>query len=234
MGRPAWTVLALLLIAGPIVGCRPAGFRHRVKSGENLYRIGQAYGVDYRDLARVNAIGDPNRIEIGQRLIVPNATRELPVEVITPTRARGVAPAPSVLPADRSPFVWPVVGRVMDTFGPRGETHHDGIDVAAPIGAPVRAARGGRVLYSDDLVRYGNVLIVDHGEGYVTVYAHNRANGVATGAIVRQGDVIAEVGDSGDASAPSLHFEVRKDNIARNPLHFLPPRRYAVQGGATR
>jgi murein DD-endopeptidase MepM/ murein hydrolase activator NlpD len=215
-------------------GCHPPGFRHRVKSGENLYRIGQAYGVDYRELARVNGITDPHRIEIGQRLVVPNATRELPVEMITPARARADEPAPAELPADRSPFIWPVEGRVTDAFGPRGETHHDGIDVAAPIGTPIRAARGGKVLYSDDLVRYGNVLIIDHGEGYATVYAHNRVNTVTTGAVVRQGDVVGEVGDSGDASIPSLHFEVRKENVARNPLYFLPARRRAARGGAGR
>jgi murein DD-endopeptidase MepM/ murein hydrolase activator NlpD len=225
-------VLVAVLVGGCLVGCRPAGFRHRVKSGENLYRIGQAYGVDYRELARANGIDDPHRIEIGQRLIVPNATRELPVTIITPARARADAPAAAELPADRSPFVWPIEGRVVDAFGPRGETHHDGIDIAAAIGTPIRAARGGRVLYSDQLVRYGNVLIVDHGDGYVTVYAHNRLNAVGSDAIVRQGDVIGEVGDTGDASAPSLHFEVRKDNVARNPLHFLPPRRYAAHGGS--
>jgi len=228
-----WGALGFLVV-GSATGCRPAGFRHRVKSGENLYRIGQAYGVEYRELARMNGIDDPHRIEVGQRLIVPNATRELPVELITPSRARADAPAPAELPADRSPFVWPVEGQVMDAFGPRGETHHDGIDIAAPVGTPIRAARGGRVLYSNSLVRYGNVLIVDHGEGYVTVYAHNRTNGVTTGTVVRQGDAIGEVGESGDASGPSLHFEVRKDNVARNPLYFLPVRRYAVEGGARR
>jgi lipoprotein NlpD len=211
-------------------GCGPAGFHHRVKSGENLYRIGKAYGVDYRELARVNGIGNVDRIEIGQLLVIPNATRELDVEVITPTRAREDQPGPAELPADRSPFIWPVTGGIVSVFGPRGETHHDGIDIAAPVGTPVRAARGGRVLYSDELRGYGNLLIIDHGEGYATVYAHNRDNVVTTGAIVRQGDVVAEVGESGDSSEPNLHFEVRKDNVARNPVYYLPPRRTGVRG----
>jgi hypothetical protein len=114
---------------------------------------------------------------------------------------------------------------VSSSFGPRGETHHDGIDIAAPIGTPVRAARGGRVLYSDELRGYGNLLIIEHGDGYATVYAHNRANLVKTGAAVRQGEVVAEVGETGDSSQPNLHFEVRQQNVARNPVYYLPARR---------
>jgi murein DD-endopeptidase MepM/ murein hydrolase activator NlpD len=225
----------LAVVAASALGCQPAGFTHRVKSGENLYRIGKAYGIDYRELARVNGIGDADRIEVGQRLLVPNATRELPVEVITPTRAREDEPAPAELPPDRSPFVWPVEGAVASPFGPRGEVHHDGMDIAAPAGTPVRAARGGRVLYSDELRGYGNLLILDHGDGYATVYAHNRVNLVVAGGVVRQGDVIAEVGATGESSKASLHFEVRKDNVARNPVFYLPKQRRAVAArGASR
>jgi murein DD-endopeptidase MepM/ murein hydrolase activator NlpD len=220
----------LALLAG---ACGPAEFRHRVRPGENLYRIGKAYGVDYRDLARVNGIDNVDRIEVGRQLVIPNANRELPVEVITPTRAREDRPAATELPADRSPFIWPVDGGIASAFGPRGETHHDGIDIAAPGGTPVRAARGGRVLYSDELRGYGNLLIIDHGEGYATVYAHNRSNAVTSGDLVRQGEVVATVGDSGESSEPSLHFEVRQDNVARNPIFYLPPRRTGVRG-ATR
>ena len=225
---------ALALVALVAVACHPAGFRHRVKPGENLYRIGKAYGVDYQELARLNDITDPNRIEVGQQLVIPNATRELPVDLITPARAREDQPPPTELPPDRSPFVWPVDGVVTSTFGPRGESHHDGIDIAAPAGTPVRAARGGRVLYSDELRGYGYLLILDHGDGYATVYAHNRTNEVATGAVVRQGDPIAEVGETGDTAQPNLHFEVRKDNVARNPLFYLPVRRAAARGARTR
>lgn len=231
-GRRA--VALLVVVAAVGMGCGPTPFRHRVKSGENLYRIGKAYGVDYRDLARANGISDADRIEVGQQLIVPTATRELPVEVITPTRAREDRPAPAELPADRSPFIWPVEGGIASAFGPRGETHHDGIDIAAPVGTPVRAARGGRVLYSDELRGYGNLLIIDHGEGYATVYAHNRTNVVGTDAVVKQGDVVAEVGESGESSQPNLHFEVRQDNVARNPVFYLPARRAGSRGASSK
>ena len=207
-----------------LIACAgPAGLRHRVERGESLYRIAKAYGVTPEELARVNGIRDTGRIEVGQVIVVPRARRALPVGVITPESARGDRPAPPELPRGHSPFVWPVeAGVVTSPFGPRGDTHHDGIDIGSREGAPVRAARAGRVLYSDHLRGYGNLIIVAHDDGYATVYAHNRENRARPGAEVRQGDVIALVGQSGTTSGPNLHFEVRKDNIARNPLFYLP------------
>jgi len=207
-----------------LIACAgPAGLRHRVERGESLYRIAKAYGVTPEELARVNGIRDTGRIEVGQVIVVPRARRALPVGVITPESARGDRPAPPELPRGPSPFVWPVeAGVVTSPFGPRGDTHHDGIDIGSREGAPVRAARAGRVLYSDHLRGYGNLIIVAHDDGYATVYAHNRENRARPGAEVRQGDVIALVGQSGTTSGPNLHFEVRKDNIARNPLFYLP------------
>jgi len=220
---------AVVLVA--MLGCGgPAGLRHRVERGENLYRIGKAYGVAPEALARLNGIADPTRIEVGQVIVIPHAQNELPVAVITPERARGDRPAPPDLPRGPSPFVWPLAsGTVSSMFGPRGETHHDGIDISATEGTPVRAARGGRVLYSDTLRGYGNIIILAHDAGYATVYAHNRENRVHTGDEVHQGDVIAAVGRTGKTSGANLHFEIRKDNVARNPLYFLPP----LAGGPT-
>ena len=127
------------------------------------------------------------------------------------------------LPSGPHPFVWPLsTGTITSGFGPRGGTHHDGVDISCEPGAPVRASRAGRVLYSDTLRGYGNLIIVEHDDGYATIYAHNRENRAETGMAVRQGDVIAACGESGETSGPHLHFEVRKDNIARNPLFYLP------------
>lgn len=221
VGRWSWWGLGIVLVAAACGG--PAGLRHRVERGETLYRIGLAYGIAPRELARWNDIADPNRIEVGQVIVIPNAKRRLPVAVITPERARADRPTPPELPSGPSPFLWPVAaGEVTSGFGPRGETHHDGIDISAPEGAPVRAARAGRVLYSDSLRGYGNLIIVEHADGYATVYAHNRANRTEVGQAVRQGDMIAEVGSTGKTSAPHLHFEIRRDNVARNPVFFLP------------
>jgi murein DD-endopeptidase MepM/ murein hydrolase activator NlpD len=214
---------AVLLVAGGCAAGR-SGIYHRVQAGENLYRIGKAYGVAFDELGRVNGIRDPHRIEIGQRLFIPGAERPLPVNVITPSRVRDERPPPNELSAGGRPFLWPIAsGTITSRFGPRGGAFHDGIDIGAPRGTPVRAAREGQVLYSDRLSGYGRVIIVRHGDGYATVYAHNSEHLVRTGDRVRQGQVIARVGATGRTTGPNLHFEVRKDNVARNPMYYLAP-----------
>lgn len=119
-------------------------------------------------------------------------------------------------------LLWPASGAVSSNFGPRGNAHHDGIDIAAPEGTPVRAALDGTVVYVGSLRGYGKVVILSHEDGLTTVYAHNSKNLVSDGARVRRGTVIASVGQTGRTTGPNLHFEVRKDNRARDPMVFLP------------
>jgi len=214
--------VVVAMLSGALA-CGPAALRHRVEPGETLYRIGLAYGVSHRTLARVNGIGNANRIEVGQVIVIPETSRPVPVRLVTPERARAERPTPPEVPAGPVPFVWPVdAGVLTSAFGPRDASHHDGIDISAPAGTPVRAARGGRVLYSDTLRGYGNLIILEHDGGYATVYAHNRENRAGLGAAVRQGEQIATVGETGKTSGPNLHFEIRKDNVALNPVYFLP------------
>lgn len=201
---------------------RPQGIYHVVKAGENLFRIGQAYDVPYQELARINRI-EPDQIHAGHRIFIPGATRQLPVEIITPVRATLERPKVSdQAEKGRVGFIWPVSGELTSRFGPRGETFHDGIDIFAAEGTPVRAIEKGEVLYSDQLRGYGNLVIIRHSGGFVSVYGHNRKNMAQEGRKVAQGETIAEVGSTGRVSGPHLHFEIRKDNVAQNPLYYLP------------
>ncbi len=226
----SWWGIALLIVLG---GCSAAahgtkvsesgGIYHEVRPGENLYRIGKAYGISHRELARVNDIDNPDRVLVGKRLFIPGGRRVLPVNVITPRSAVADAPDAHDLPQGTNGFSWPIAtGTLTSRFGPRGQSFHDGIDIGAAPGTPVLAARDGTVLYSDTLRGYGNVVIVEHGGGYATVYAHNEENLVHAGDHVRQGQTLARLGRTGRTSGPNLHFEVRKDNVARNPIYFLP------------
>lgn len=208
---------------GPKATARGEGIYHQVRRGENLYRIGKAYGVSHTELAKANGLADASRLEIGQRLFVPGGRRVLPVNVITPEHAVSDAPPANDLPRGEGVFIWPLTsGTLTSAFGPRGRSFHDGIDIGAPPGTVVRSSRDGNVIYSDTLRGYGNVVIVQHAGGYATVYAHNEENLVDAGSKVRQGQPVAKVGRSGRTSGPNLHFEIRKDNVARNPIYFLP------------
>ena len=216
----------ILLFAG---GCasqttiskpRSQGTYHVVTPGETLFRIGKAYGVTYQELARVNGIKDAGQIKVGQRIFIPGATRPLPVETITPAEP---APAAPVLPEPGfETFLWPVNGTVNSAFGPRGSSFHDGIDIAAPEGTPILAIEAGEVIYSDQLRGYGNMVILRHAGGIVSVYAHNESNLVREGQSVVRGEVVARVGSTGRVSGPHLHFEIRRNNAAQDPLRYLP------------
>jgi murein DD-endopeptidase MepM/ murein hydrolase activator NlpD len=228
--RPVRAFLLFLSVALGLAGCatrtaaRGHGIVHVVGRGENLFRIGKAYGIDYRKLARENGIDDAGKIEVGERLFIPGATRHLPVEIIAPVSVTERAPLPQEVPAGERRFHWPMdVGTLTSHFGPRGDSFHDGIDIAAPEGTPVHAARDGRVIYSDQIPGYGNIVIVEHEGGLSSVYAHNSRNEVSQGDFVRQGEAVSRVGRTGRTTGANLHFEIRSRNIARNPLFYLPP-----------
>ena len=208
----------------PVANPPSSGVYHTVRPGETLARIGRAYGVPHTELASVNGLRDPSRILVGQQLFIPGATRVLEVP---PDDGLALAPldrAPAAArPRDAPRLRWPLVaGVVTSTFGIRHGNHHDGIDIAAPAGAAVRAAADGEVAFTGALPGYGNMLILRHVRGYVTVYAHTERHYAAEGTRVRCGQLIASVGRTGRATAPNLHFEVRKDNLAYDPLQFLP------------
>ena len=215
--RVLYFLLAVLLIA--IYSCAPpprpkrappGGVYHIVTRGQTLWRIARAYGVELERLAEVNGIKDPTLIKTGQRLFIPGATRVLKIEPYRP---------PAVISAG---FIWPVRGSVTSSYGYRKGTFHSGIDIAARRGEKVVAARSGVVIYSGRGFRgYGNMIIIEHKDQSVTLYAHNDSNLVKTNQRVKQGEPIATVGSSGRAQGTHLHFEIRVGNNPVNPLLYL-------------
>ncbi len=126
-------------------------------------------------------------------------------------------------------FAPPVQGRVSSYFGWRnvsvnGNRYHGGLDIAAPSGTPVKAARSGVVTRAGWWGTYGNVVVLDHGDGSETRYAHLSAVAVRVGQALRQGDVLGAVGTTGASTGPHLHFEVRFDGRAVDPLPYLQGR----------
>jgi murein DD-endopeptidase MepM/ murein hydrolase activator NlpD len=119
-------------------------------------------------------------------------------------------------------FLWPVEGKITDTFNDTESKRHQGIDIPSPPGTPVKASSSGTVIYSGNTIKgYGNLIILRHSEEFVTVYAHNQVNLVEEGGWVERGQIIGKVGQTGRATGPHLHFEIRKNNKAVDPLMFL-------------
>jgi len=124
-------------------------------------------------------------------------------------------------------FLWPIAGKVISGFGPKGKgLHNDGINIAARRGTAVRAAQNGVVVYRGNELRgFGNLILIRHAKGYMTAYGHNGKLLVRRGQKVVRGQVIARVGSSGSVAKPQLHFEIRRGRRAVNPLRYLRSRR---------
>jgi murein DD-endopeptidase MepM/ murein hydrolase activator NlpD len=118
-------------------------------------------------------------------------------------------------------LIWPVDGVVTSGFGMRWGRMHEGIDIAAPIGTQIWAAAAGTVIHAGWLSGYGNLVVLDHGNGLATAYAHSSAILVVLGQQVSQGETIALVGSTGHSTGPHLHFEVRINGVAVDPLLYL-------------
>jgi len=120
-------------------------------------------------------------------------------------------------------FVWPVTGPVISDFGTNaGGQRNDGINIAAPYGTPIRASAAGTITYAGNELRgYGNLILIKHGDGYVTAYAHAERIVVARGDLVAKGQVIGYAGDTGDVTSPQLHFEIRRGVQPVNPRSLL-------------
>ncbi len=184
-----------------------------IQRGDTLHHIAQRYGVSVSSLISANNITDVRALHVGQVLKIPGYTSYAAID--------GGADYSSEHPTRI--FAWPVEhGEISSGFGIRNGTMHDGVDIAAPVGTPVHAAESGAVIYSGRLRGYGNVIIVRHDDHYVTVYGHNSSNLVRDGDSVTRGQVIGNIGESGRTTGANLHFEVRRDNVARNPLAYLP------------
>ncbi len=228
-----------VVVAVFAVGCssgQTSGFYHRVEPGENLYRIGLRYGVASSVLVKANRIDDVTTIRPGTRLWIPR-------QAITEPRGGPQAGKPAVSAAPRRPtqasearrlarldvrrtsnleFAWPLRAKLTSRYGTRRGRPHEGIDLGARQGAPIRAAESGRVIHSGRLGDYGKVVVIKHAGDYRTVYAHASKILVRKGQFVEKGDRVALVGSTGRSTGPHLHFEIRRRTSPRDPMLYLP------------
>ncbi|NQT90502.1 MAG: peptidoglycan DD-metalloendopeptidase family protein [Candidatus Omnitrophica bacterium] len=188
------------------------GVYHTVLRGQTMWRIAKAYNVDISDIVETNRIYDSSKIDVGQRIFIPGAD----------SRIKGALKAP--VPISKKGYIWPVKGKVMQCYGLKKDSvANKGIDIAANPGQVVLASRAGKVVFCDEKVKgLGKVIIIDHADGYSTLYAGNSANLVRSGDRVKQAQPIARAGSTGRASRCTLHFQIRKGHKPQNPFYYLP------------
>ena len=136
--------------------------------------------------------------------------------------SRAARPQMGATAASSGSWAWPTAGPVTSEFGPRWRRMHEGIDIGAPTGAPIYAGSSGVVAFAGRRGGYGNLTLVDHGNGVVSAYAHQSRIGVTVGQQVTAGQVVGSVGATGNVTGPHLHYEVRVGGAARNPPGYLP------------
>ena len=191
---------------------RPSGTYYKVKRGDTLWKISKLYDVEVKELVKVNRLPSATKINVGQKLFIPSAEIK-----------RDYANISSNI-ASSGMFSWPVAGKVISYFGnKKGLVTNKGIDIEAREGSSVVAADSGIVSFIDENMKgLGKTIIVDHENGFSTVYAHNSEIMVRVSEKVKRNQLIAKVGKTGRATKPYLHFQIRKGHEPQNPFYYLP------------
>jgi murein DD-endopeptidase MepM/ murein hydrolase activator NlpD len=232
-------VFLLFFLVSPSFARNLPWVEHSVRRGESVEAIAERYGVSPKTVERANELtADKKELAAGEKILVPKKEGDLLV-TLAEVRARQRGDSvlhllrreePPVLspplpkkaaPRPENPFLRPLEGRISSPYGMRGRRLHDGVDIPAPIGTPILAARSGTVVFSGTIRGFGNTVTLDHGDGMTTRYSHNSANLVKKGDAVRQGQPIAKVGRTGRATCPHLHFSVLINGKTVNPSKYL-------------
>lgn len=203
----------------------PSASTYVVKPGDTLNRISRATGVPESTIARINKISNPNLLNVGQTLRLSDSKSAAPV-VRAPASNNVKVSETTESSASRASdaglinWGWPAKGKIIQGFTPATK----GIDIAGSAGDPIEAAANGKIIFAGDGPRgLGNLVIVEHSDGFITAYAHNKTLLVKEGQVVKRGTKIAEMGQS-DTTSVRLHFEVRRRGTPVDPLQYLPPR----------
>jgi len=217
-------VAASLLFAGCGV---KIGVYHTVGRGETLWRIARTYDVELQEVAEINNIQNARQLRQGQRIFIPGVARVRKVEPYSLPKGRGNSAqrraGEGKIKVEKGRFAWPIKGKILSPFGMRNGRRHNGIDIKGRKEAKIRASADGETVYSGNRIsEYGNMVILKHSNNFYTIYAHNSRNLVKEHERVKKGDVIALVGNTGNATGYHLHFEIRSGKKRRNPLFFLP------------
>lgn len=196
--------------------CSPPGIFHKIKRGQTIWSIARAYGIDILEIMKYNNLEEPSLIYAGRYLFIPGANRPL----------NEVSPAYQIeynaRTNEKTRFIWPVQGKAVSFFGFYKGRRRNGIEIACRPLTPVNASEKGVVVSAGIIRGYGNMIIVDHRNGFHTIYGYNERNLASRGEEVEKGEQIAIAGSTGRTDIPSLYFEIRKGSDAVDPFVYLP------------
>ena len=198
----------------------PSGFWYTFQQGDTLSGLSNRFGVSRRDIQQLNDIYDPADLTVGMDIFIPGVRPKIVSPEPRPTAPTAPAPARRV----KRDFIWPSPGTISSGYGKRQGRMHHGIDLTRDRGRDIVASASGIVEFAGVKKGYGNVIIINHGKGIKTLYAHNQRIYVKKRQMVRQGKVISRMGSSGRSTGIHLHFEVQVNGKAVNPLRYLPIR----------
>ena len=209
----------------PLHDDNPPGTWHVVKPGETPAQIAQEAGIPLEDLLEINGLKRGQPLKPGRLIYVLGASPQTTAAAANSATSEPPGEPAAEGEASKAPLRWPLARPILTSlFGKRWGRDHEGIDMKAPTGTPVLAAADGEVLYAGDRVRgYGNMVVLQHADDLLTVYAHNSQLLVHVGDRITAGQEISRVGETGQATGPHLHFEVRRKQEPQDPLQFLPP-----------
>ncbi|WP_110953644.1 peptidoglycan DD-metalloendopeptidase family protein [Anaerosinus massiliensis] len=185
------------------------GVLYTVAEGDSLWRIAKLFQVEVKNILEQNEKTE-EFLKVGEKLFIPGAKPRV-VEAAAVPASRQVT----------SGFIRPATGVVSSPFGARWGRMHEGIDIADDLGTPIRAALAGKVTYAGWLGAYGYAIMLEHREGYSTLYGHLQSMHVVKDEFVNRGQVIGEMGNTGNSTGPHVHFEVRHRGELINPENVL-------------
>ena len=191
----------------PISSQAVPGLHHRVEPKQTLWMISRMYNVDIDDILRANNIPDDAAIEVGQLLLIPNRLKPQNEQVFS----------------SGDDFIWPLKGKIVAGFGANYQNLiNKGINIQVTVDADILASRSGKVVfYAPNFGNFGNIVIIDHGNGLRSVYSRASEFFVRPGENVQKGALIGRISSTVRGKSNYLHFEIRKGAMPQNPLFYL-------------
>ena len=199
----------------------PVSKRYKIKKGDTLYKIAKCSSTNVLEIKNKNTNLNEKKLIVGSVINLPYYSKDNCKLKSKKIAKKNRSIKKSI--KSKEIFIWPVQGSIITYFGKqKGGRKNDGINIISVKGNPVRAAMGGKVIYrGNELLAWGNLIIIKHKNNWTTAYAHLDKLLVRKGEIIKTGDIIASVGETGNVDKSQLHFQVRKNSKPLDPIKFL-------------